>query len=439
MASFCTNRRRPYTNHLTIIYRNAVITKIDIQNYKSIDKLKLELGRINVFIGENGAGKSNILEVLALGAAASADKLDNEFLASRGIRVTKPELMRSALTAASCNKPISLSIKGEGDESVSYKLENDNKPYSKWSVYRNITTPENLFRTELEKFLNAEIKIEGNDSASEMYTRFEKILDENLEEIEKLAKAKPGNISKGSLDKFVAFVNFAEKLKSLSPKPSSLEDFVIYSPENSALRVFKSDTQIEPLGINGEGLLKLVSIYSNLADSRVLNDVKESLKILDWFADFNVVSDTNEGYLQIQDRFVDEKITDLNHLSANEGFLFLLFYFVLFQSDLTPKFFAIDNIDASLNPKLCRKLIEELVKIAKKNDKQVIFTTHNPVVLDGLNLNDDEQRLFVISRNQNGATRIRRIMKPTQPAGSQPYRLSDLFIRGILGGLPKGF
>ena len=73
-----------------------MITEIQIENYKSIDKLTLELGRINVFIGENGAGKSNILEVITLAGAAAAGKLDNEFLASRGIRVTKPEHMRAA-------------------------------------------------------------------------------------------------------------------------------------------------------------------------------------------------------------------------------------------------------------------------------------------------------------------------------------------------------
>ncbi|MEG4862342.1 AAA family ATPase [Tychonema sp. LEGE 06208] len=55
--------------------------------------------------------------------------------------------------------------------------------------------------------------------------------------------------------------------------------------------------------------------------------------------------------------------------------MFLLFYFTLFVSDITPKFFAIDNIDASLNPRLCRRLMQELVQLAKKHDKQVIITT----------------------------------------------------------------
>ena len=83
-----------------------MIKEITIRNLKSIDELKLELGQFNVLIGENGCGKTNILEAVALGGAAAADKLDNEFLNSRGIRVTRPELMRAAFSAQTKDKEI---------------------------------------------------------------------------------------------------------------------------------------------------------------------------------------------------------------------------------------------------------------------------------------------------------------------------------------------
>ncbi len=119
--------------------------------------------------------------------------------------------------------------------------------------------------------------------------------------------------------------------------------------------------------------------------------------------------------------------------------MFLIFYFALFISDDTPNFFAIDNIDASLNPKLCSQLVKQLVKLAKKYNKQAIFTTHNPAVLDGLNLDDDEQRLLVIYRNKLGHTKAKRILKPEPLEGQKPVRLSEAFMRGYIGGLPKGF
>ena len=55
-----------------------MITEFKIENYKSVEKLTINLGRVNVFIGENGCGKSNILEAITLTSAATQDKLDNE-------------------------------------------------------------------------------------------------------------------------------------------------------------------------------------------------------------------------------------------------------------------------------------------------------------------------------------------------------------------------
>ena len=73
-----------------------MIRKVRVENYKSIANLTLDLGRLTVLIGANGSGKSNILEAIALASAAAQDKLDNEFLISRGIRVTETRFMRSA-------------------------------------------------------------------------------------------------------------------------------------------------------------------------------------------------------------------------------------------------------------------------------------------------------------------------------------------------------
>ena len=43
--------------------------KFTIKNFKSITELELDLGQVNVIIGANGAGKSNILEAIAMIAA----------------------------------------------------------------------------------------------------------------------------------------------------------------------------------------------------------------------------------------------------------------------------------------------------------------------------------------------------------------------------------
>jgi predicted ATPase len=67
-----------------------MIRSVRIHNYKSILDHTLELGRVNVFIGENGCGKTNLLEAIAMASASVAGKLDAEELYSKGVRIAKP-------------------------------------------------------------------------------------------------------------------------------------------------------------------------------------------------------------------------------------------------------------------------------------------------------------------------------------------------------------
>ncbi len=185
--------------------------------------------------------------------------------------------------------------------------------------------------------------------------------------------------------------------------------------------------------------LKLLKVIQNKSPEQ-RQEIHTSLQLFDWYAEIEIPKDfsPSEDKVTITDRYLS---LAFDQRSANEGFLFVLFYIALMVSDDTPKIFAIDNIDTSLNPKLCTKLIKEMIRLAKKYDKQVFVTTHNPAILDGIDLGDDEQRLLVVSRNKQGHTRFKRIELKDKPRSStnEDLKLSEAFLRGYLGGLPKGF
>ena len=186
-------------------------------------------------------------------------------------------------------------------------------------------------------------------------------------------------------------------------------------------------------------MLKLLKVIQSKSPEQ-RQEIHTSLQLFDWYAELDIPKDLSpsEDKVTITDRYLT---IAFDQRSANEGFLFVLFYIALMVSDDTPKIFAIDNIDTSLNPKLCTKLIKEMVRLAKKYDKQVFVTTHNPAILDGIDLGDDEQRLLVVSRNKQGHTRFKRIELKDKPRSStnEDLKLSEAFLRGYLGGLPKGF
>jgi predicted ATPase len=398
-----------------------MINKIKIKNFKSIEDLEFELGKLNVIIGANGSGKTNILEAIVMGAAASASKLDYEFLGNR-IRITSPEFMRNAFPNTT-EKEIQLKFYQENKEFF-YKLINDKNDYRKW-IEINRTN----FQTETTQLLMDLISGDKN-LLKELEDDDAKSFLASLNTIRK-----KDSFSEGFSDIIPVI---SDKIIKDEFSLNEISEFLIYTPELSYLRRFEEFSQITPLGVKGEGLFNLLKqILSNKRKKKQITDIKNNLHLLDWFDDFDIPENlmSNEFKIAIKDRFIKSELNYFDQSSSNEGFLYLLFYLVLFTGEKTPPFFAIDNIETGFNPKLCTELIKVLNKLSKKYKKQVIITTHNPAILDGLNINDDNQRLFVARRNKKGKTQIERITQKTQ----SKMRLSELWTKGFIGGIPDNF
>lgn len=409
-----------------------MISEIGLENYKSVEKLTLQLGRVTVLIGENGCGKSNILEGIAMLSAAAADKLDNEFLVSRGIRVTDPDLMKSAFETKRQSTPIHCCAIENGarfHQTLLPRKSDADVQSSGWTRMPPIGKINVSFKKSETPVEQAEASVGDQKSL-----KFD--LDLNLPD--DIPEDKIAEIAKRLEEHFLTHLS-SSRIELAKDFPS-LQSFLIYSPENTALRRFEEEGQIQPLGIRGEGLFRMLQTFAHQDNSDRLQSLKQSMELMGWFLDFSIPPNLAPGEyrLRIRDRFLEPSI-HFDQRSANEGFLFLLFYFATFISRATPQFFAIDNIDASLNPKMCSELMRRLCELSKRHNKQVIVTTHNAAILDGLNLYDDEQRLFVIYRNDKGRTKARRVDPPKLQKGDIPIKLSEAFLQGLIGGLPKNF
>ena len=93
-----------------------MIVEVKIENYKSILSETIPLGRINVFIGENGCGKTNIIEAIAFFCASKDNDLSADGLFNRGIRVTKPSLTFSSFLNNRSKNKINIRIKTKSNE-----------------------------------------------------------------------------------------------------------------------------------------------------------------------------------------------------------------------------------------------------------------------------------------------------------------------------------
>ncbi len=393
-----------------------MISDITIKNFKSVVDVSLPIGRFNLLIGANGCGKSNILEGIALGAAAGLNKLDYEYFANRGIRVVDPKMMMPAFEVIK-NEEIEITILNSKHQQTQYFIHyNEESKPPKWEDdSMNLSHFFSITKNDLPK------------------------AEKDIRNLQKLIN-QIAHLQKERGDDILLSVRLRKNGNEINiiPDNDELNKFIIYSPEETKLRQADNSNRTYPLGRHGEGLFAYLKELAQRPDSNtIFEEIKEHLKILDWFDDLEVPTGqlSMEFNLKLKDSYLTDTLNTFDQRSTNEGFLYLLFYLTLIISDETPRFFAIENIDTAFNPKLCREVTRRLIELARKHNKQIIATTHNPAVLDGINLYEDDVRLLVVRRTIDGYTKTNRVTLK----GEMTMPLSEAWQKGFIGGLPDNF
>jgi hypothetical protein len=394
-----------------------MLRKLSVYGFKSVHEQSIELGRVNCFIGANGVGKSNILEALGVLGAAANGIVDDESLLRRGVRAGLPRLYKSSFASERTPAHIGIGIVGDGNEAYRVSLLNPlDAPDPAWT-----------YKTEVLSDGANEILSDG--------VRNKK----NLNPQSGLAALRLVDLEPG---------NPAAKLMQ------SLQEYAIYCPNTPSLRGNVPDVQTRrPVGLSGGQLAESFEALRKQLEGQgdegeeILDQV---LELIDWVADVQATSHgaslissqvpRTKLMLKFTDRFMNKSRNELTAYDASEGALYVLFCAALCLLPQAPKILAIDNLDQALNPRLLSKLTARLSNWLMYNDpdRQLLFTAHNPAVLDGLDLSDPEVRLFAVERNSNGLTVVRRIeLSAKLTKMNEQYPLSRLWMMGHLGAVPN--
>jgi energy-coupling factor transporter ATP-binding protein EcfA2 len=386
-----------------------MISKFKVHCFKSIEDAELDLGNINVFIGANGSGKSNLLEALGVLAAAAYGRVDQESLVRRGCRpggIFEP-MFRDAPSASETSLEVS-----DGD--IRYFAE---------------------FVKVLEK------RSIGSEFRREIWQSGRRtIVDRSI----------AADAGKGDPKAGLAALKLAEE-DAADPAAvflRTLSTYSIYCPDAPVLRGLMQDPQVrEPVGLSGGRLVEgVIEVVKNVKAGEKLRD--EFRKSMGWFENCFMVApnDPAGGFPQLTflDRFFREE-EGRRHLllisEVNEGALYLLFIAVLCLHPGAPRLFAMDNSDHGLNPLTARHLMTTMCRWLLETEKprQVLMTTHNPLVLDGLPLQDDRVRLFTVDRDNRGTTCVKRfiITDQHQKMAKEGWTLSRMWVNGLIGGVPN--
>ncbi len=415
-----------------------MIRRLRVKSFKSLEDVDVELGLVNVFIGANGSGKSNLLEALGVLSAAADGKVNDQTLKQRGVRPGVPSLYKSSFREGSPKSPQEIFLRASGDN-VSYQVSLDN-------VAESLSTW--MFTAEHWERDGHEFAERGSAINPEQGLAALKAVDHDRS------------------DPALQFLR-------------AIQNYVIYSPTTSVLRGTAIEPEPrEPIGLSGGRLpqaINLVRMYRHSSASEVTTHyrrvIRESLELIDWAQDFRCANTadiplspsaaSSPLVVKFVDRFMSPGRNVLSGFDASEGALYVLFLAVVAAHPATPAICAVDNADHGLNPRLARSLMSKLcgwyldapllptippnqpmTSIASTwpwtQPRQILLTTHNPLVLDGLPLMDERVRLFAVSRTNQGHTTVQRIevTESLQRKAQEGWTLSRLWVMGHLGGVP---
>lgn len=387
-----------------------MITRLTVESFKTLEKVEIELGLVNVFVGANGSGKSNLLEAAGVLSAAADGKVNDQVLLQRGVRPGLPQLYKSAFTE-------------QLPQHIFFGARNDNSSYE---VALHNPLKDKPWRYKTELWTEGEKTLASRSPA----------MAENPNTEVGLAAARAIEMKPGSP---------ALKLLKL------LQNYVVFSPTTPVLRGTAPETQPRrPVGLHGGRLPDAVGELLSLKHKHAAKVCEQALSLIDWAKDFRSESaekvpispaaGASPRVIRFVDRYMREGRNVLSGYDASEGALYVLFLAVLAAHEASPQFCAVDNADHGLNPRLAKALVFHLCQWILENPepRQILLTAHNPQVLDGLPLQDERVRLFTVSRTSKGRSSIRRVEVTPEMVekAKQGWTLSRLWVMGHLGGVP---
>jgi hypothetical protein len=381
-----------------------MLSQISVQGFKTLQNVQnLDLGQVNVFIGANGSGKSNLLEAVGLLGAAIGGFLDDQTLLRRGVRLDTPALFMSSFKNEGVSKQISIR--------------------ATWSVKQGQ--------------VGCDARLPYRTDERQQFWLYKLAFELNGDEVD----WSPLSLPQGP--------EIAQDLFGV------LSDYAIFAPNTPTLRGVTPDAmQRPPVGLAGGQLAEAVDELLDVKQGKFGTlDLDELLERLDWVDRIAIGPPTREivspsvptmrSIIRFSDRWMVEAGNQLSAYDASEGALYVLFALVLALHPQSPRLLAVENMDHAMHPRLLRSTVRLFCRhvLQATPKRQVLLTTHNPIFLDGLDLDDDRIRLFTVERTAQGVTRVNRVQAPDAPrrAGGDELPLSIQWVLGRLGGVPDIF
>jgi predicted ATPase len=376
-----------------------LITEIEIEGFKSLEKVHLKLGRFNLFIGANGSGKSNFLDALRVLQGIGYGLTIGEIFEG------KPKGAVNEIWTGIRGGSVQARYHGRQSTSASgirfiVKLMTDSFPDLRYSIW--IRTGDGIVQEEYLHMMDKPV------FARNMGGLFIK-----EPAISGLNRTRPALASDPIRSEPIALSN----MQKMDPVPARLREY----SQLGAVR----------MGEQGENFAAVVgSILENEDLHRAYLSWLQQLTPTELEDVIILKGALGEPLFAIR-----ENGQTIPAPVLSDGTLrFAAITAAFFQPDM-PGMITIEEIENGIHPSRLRLLVELLKSQSSEDGPQVFATTHSPAVLAWLDESDYETTFFCKRDEETGASIIKplsEIPRLVELVKKQP--LSELFTEGWMEG-----
>jgi predicted ATPase len=375
-----------------------VITEIEIEGFKSLEKVRLKLGKLNLFVGANASGKSNFFDALRVLQGIGNGFSIEEIFQGRPKSATSEvwEGIRGGIAKARFMR--------QGDQTqdhglISFQVGLKAPQESDAFAYSISISPDHG-SIESETLKVGSRSIFRVTNATGEYSDDFMLRERNRKGRSALHPSKEGK----------ACAELLSNMQHLSPVPEILRDYG---------QLFLANR----IGESGENFASLIKA--------ILGSKENGVAYVSWLRE--LLSSEAED-IEILSGAVGEPLFALKrgnlvfpaHILSDGTLRFAALVAAFFQPDM-PDIITIEEIENGIHPTRLRLLVELLKSQSSESGPQVFATTHSPVVLAWLDESDYETTFFCKRDEETGAS----IIKPL----TEIPRLIDLVKNQSLGEL----
>ena len=361
-----------------------MLNKISIENYKSIEKVEIDIKDINILIGSNGAGKSNFISFFKLLNSIVKQKLQSYVAEESGANnVFHHGLKNSEF------------IKGEFDF-------NSAKHHNIYSFTLNANKDGGVYFDEEIPFYKHDIYT-GNYS---------------------------DNIASGNFETNL----FKNHRKADEYLINRLQEFRLYHfHDTGKTALVKQSFNIQDNEFLYEDARNLASFLFRLSikEPRVLEKIEKTIKLIaPYFDKFILKPDVkNEESIKLSWQEKDsDMLFNASHLS--DGTLRMICLITLFLQPNPPKIILLDEPELGLHP-FALTVLSDLIKGISAKGTQVIISTQSVPLIENFTIND-----IIIVEKEGKKSIFKRPDMEFLKEWIDEYTLGELWEMNLLGGRP---